>query len=304
MKYNNILETIGNTPHVKINRLFGSNHNVWIKLERDNPGSSIKDRIALAMIEDAENKGLLQEGGTVIEATSGNTGIGLAMVAAVKGYKLILVMPESMSIERRRLMSLYGAEFVLTPREKGMKGALEKAQELIHEIPNSWSPLQFENPANVEIHKQTTAQEIIKAFPDGLDYMITGVGTGGHITGCATILKQHFPNLKVYAVEPEASAVISGGKPAPHPIQGIGAGFIPTNLNTDLLDGTIQISKDEAFTYAQRAAKEEGMFVGISSGASLAAVAKKLTEIPENSKILTFCYDTGEHYLSVEGLFV
>jgi cysteine synthase A len=304
MKYNNILETIGNTPHVKINRLFGDNHNVWIKLERANPGASIKDRIALAMIEDAETKGLLKAGGTIIEATSGNTGIGLAMVAAVKGYKLILVMPESMSIERRRLMSLYGAEFVLTPREKGMKGALEKAQELVAEMPNAWSPLQFENPANIEIHKKTTAQEIIKAFPDGLDYLITGVGTGGHITGCAEILKQHFPNLKVYAVEPEASPVISGGTPAPHPIQGIGAGFIPTNLHTDLLDGTIQVSKDEAFAYAQRAAKEEGMFIGISSGASLAAVAKKLSEISENAKVLTFCYDTGEHYLSIEGLFV
>lgn len=303
-KYNNILETIGNTPHVKINRLFGANQNVWIKLERANPGASIKDRIALAMIEDAETKGLLKDGGTIIEATSGNTGIGLAMVAAVKGYKLILVMPESMSIERRRLMSLYGAEFVLTPREKGMKGALEKAQELVTEMPNAWSPLQFENPANIEIHKTTTAQEIIKAFPEGLDYLITGVGTGGHITGCAEILKQHFPNLKVYAVEPEASPVISGGTPAPHPIQGIGAGFIPTNLHTELLDGTIQVSKDEAFAYAQRAAKEEGMFIGISSGASLAAVAKKLSEIPENAKVLTFCYDTGEHYLSIEGLFV
>ena len=304
MQYNNILETIGNTPHVKINRLFGNNHNVWIKLERDNPGASIKDRIALAMIEDAEEKVLLKDGGTIIEATSGNTGIGLAMVAAVKGYKLILVMPESMTIERRRLMSLYGAEFVLTPREKGMKGAIEEAQELVNKTLNAWSPLQFENPANIEIHKKTTAQEIIKAFPDGLDYLITGVGTGGHISGCAEILKQHFPNLKVFAVEPEASPVISGGKPAPHPIQGIGAGFIPVNLNTDLLDGSIQVSKDEAFTYAQRAAKEEGMFIGISSGASLAAVAKKLSEIPENSKILTFCYDTGEHYLSVEGLFV
>ncbi len=304
MKYNNILETIGNTPHVKINRLFGSNHNVWVKLERANPGASIKDRIALAMIEDAEAKGLLKAGSTIIEATSGNTGIGLAMVAAVKGYKLVLVMPESMSIERRRLMSLYGAEFVLTPREKGMKGALEKAQELVTEIPNAWSPLQFDNPANIEIHKKTTAQEIIKAFPDGLDYLITGVGTGGHITGCAQILKQHFPNLKVYAVEPEASPVISGGAAAPHPIRGIGAGFIPTNLHTDLLDGTIQISKDEAFTYAQRAAKEEGIFAGISSGASLAAVAKQLPKIPENAKVLTFCYDTGEHYLSIEGLFV
>ncbi len=304
MKYNNILETIGNTPHVKINKLFGANQNVWIKLERANPGASIKDRIALAMIEDAEQKGLLNEGGTIIEATSGNTGIGLAMVAAVKGYKLVLVMPESMSIERRRLMSLYGAEFVLTPREKGMTGAIEKAKELVNELPNSWSPLQFDNPVNIDIHKKTTAREIIKAFPDGLDYLITGVGTGGHITGCAEILKQHYPNLQVFAVEPEVSPVISGGKPGPHPIQGIGAGFIPANLHTDLLDGTIQVSKDDAFTYAQRAAKEEGMFVGISSGASLAAVAKKLTEIPENATVLTFCYDTGEHYLSVEGLFV
>jgi cysteine synthase A len=304
MKYNNILETIGNTPHVKINRLFGKNQNVYIKLERANPGSSIKDRIALAMIEDAEEKGLLKEGSTIIEATSGNTGIGLAMVAAVKGYKLILVMPESMSIERRRLMSLYGAEFVLTPREKGMTGAIEKAAELVKEMPNAWSPLQFDNPANIEIHKKTTAQEIINAFPDGLDYMITGVGTGGHITGCAEILKQHFPNLKVYAVEPEASPVISGGAAGPHPLQGIGAGFIPANLHTDLLDGSIQVSKDEAFEYAQRAAKEEGMFIGISSGASLAAVAKKLSEIPESATILTFCYDTGERYLSVEGLFV
>lgn len=304
MKYNNILETIGNTPHVKINRLFGADCNVWIKLERANPGASIKDRIALAMVEDAEAKGLLKMGGTIIEATSGNTGIGLAMVAAVKGYKLVLVMPESMSIERRRIMSLYGAEFVLTPREKGMKGALEKAQELVAEMPDSWSPLQFENHANIEIHKKATAQEIIKAFPEGLDYLITGVGTGGHITGCALILKKYFPGLKVYAVEPEASPVISGGAAAPHPIQGIGAGFIPANLQTDLLDGTIQVSKDEAFSYTQRAAKEEGIFVGISSGASLAAVAKKIDEIPKNAKILTFCYDTGEHYLSIEGLFV
>lgn len=303
MLYNTILETIGNTPHVKINKLFGTKHQVWVKLERTNPGASIKDRIALSMIEDAEQKGLLQKDSTVIEATSGNTGIGLAMVAAVKGYRLILVMPESMSVERRRLMSIYGAEFVLTPREKGMKGALEKAQELATEIPNAWSPLQFENPANIEIHKTTTAQEIIKAFPDGLDYLITGVGTGGHITGCAEILKAHYPNLKVFAVEPEASPVISGGSPSPHPIQGIGAGFIPTNLHTDILDGAIQVSKDEAFAYTQRAAKEEGILLGISSGASLAAVAKKLAEIPENAKVLTFCYDTGERYLSIEGLF-
>ena len=304
MKFNNILETIGNTPHVKINKLFSNNHSVYIKLERANPGASIKDRIALSMIEDAEEQGILKQGSTIIEATSGNTGIGLAMVAAVKGYKLILVMPESMSVERRRLMSIYGAEFVLTPREKGMKGAIEKANELVQEIPNSWSPLQFENPSNIEIHKKTTAQEIINDFPDGLDYLITGVGTGGHITGCAEILKRHYPNLKVYAVEPEASPVISGGAPSPHPIQGIGAGFIPANLHKDLLDGVIQVSKDEAFLYTQRAAKEEGMLIGISSGASLAAVAKKLVDIPENAKVLTFCYDTGERYLSIEGLFV
>lgn len=304
MKYNSILDTIGNTPHVKINRLFGNNHSVWMKLERANPGASIKDRIAVAMIETAEKGGLLQKGSVIIEATSGNTGIGLAMVAAVKGYKLILVMPESMSIERRRLMSIYGAEFVLTPREKGMKGALEKAQELTAEIPLAWSPLQFENQANIDIHKTTTAQEIIEDFPDGLDYLITGVGTGGHITGCAEILKQHFPNLKVFAVEPEASPVISGGAPSPHPIQGIGAGFIPANLHTELLDGTIQVSKDAAFEYTQRAAKEEGMLIGISSGASLAAVANKLSEIPSGARILTFCYDTGERYLSIEGLFV
>jgi cysteine synthase len=302
MLYNNILETIGNTPHVKINKLFGK-HQVWMKMERSNPGASIKDRIALAMIEDAEQKGVLKPNSVIIEATSGNTGIGLAMVAAVKGYRLILVMPESMSIERRRLMSIYGAEFELTPREKGMKGAIEKAQELTKEIPNAWSPLQFENPANIEIHKKTTAQEIIKSFPDGLDYMITGVGTGGHITGCAEILKQHFPNLKVFAVEPEASPVISGGAPSPHPIQGIGAGFIPVNLHTDLLDGVIKVSKEEAFNFTQRVAKEEGILIGISSGASLAAVFKKLSEIPEKAKVLTFCYDTGERYLSIEGLF-
>lgn len=303
MKYDTILETIGNTPHVKINRLFGPNHNIWIKLEKTNPGASIKDRIALSMIEDAEQKGLLKKDSVIIEATSGNTGIGLAMVAAVKGYRLILVMPESMSVERRRLMSIYGAEFVLTPRELGMNGAIAKAKELSEEISNAWLPLQFDNPANIEIHKTTTAQEILKDFPDGLDYMITGVGTGGHITGCAEILKKHYPNLKVFAVEPEASPVISGGAPGPHPLQGIGAGFIPTNLHTNLLDGAIQVSKDEAYDYTRRAAKEEGILIGISSGASLAAVAKKLSEIPENAKVLTFCYDTGEHYLSVEGLF-
>lgn len=303
MKANNILATIGNTPHLRVNRLFGDKHEVWIKLERNNPGNSIKDRIALAMIEDAEAKGLLNEDSVIIEPTSGNTGIGLALVAAVKGYKIILVMPESMSIERRRLMALYGAEFVLTPREKGMKGAIEKATELTQSTPNAWMPQQFDNPANTEVHRKTTAQEILNDFPDGLDYIITGVGTGGHITGVAEILKAKFPTLKVFAVEPELSPVLSGGSPSPHPLQGIGAGFVPSILNTAILDGIIQVSKDDAFAYAQRAAKEEGLLLGVSSGASLAAVAKKLAEIPAGSKILTFNYDTGERYLSIEGLF-
>lgn len=303
MKANNILETIGNTPHVRLNKIFGSNHQVWIKLEKTNPGSSIKDRIALAMIEDAEQKGLLNKDSVIIEPTSGNTGIGLALVAAVKGYKIILVMPESMSIERRRLMSLYGAEFVLTPREKGMKGAIEKAKELVAETPNGWMPQQFDNPANTDIHRKTTAQEILNDFPDGLDYLITGVGTGGHITGVAEVLKAAFPNLKVYAVEPELSPVLSGGAPGPHPLQGIGAGFVPSILNTAILDGIIPVSKDNAFKYAQELAKQEGILVGISTGASLAAVAQKLGEIPVGSKVLTFNYDTGERYLSIEGLF-
>ena len=303
MKANNILETIGNTPHVRLNKIFGSNHEVWMKLEKTNPGSSIKDRIALAMIEDAEQKGLLNKDSVIIEPTSGNTGIGLALVAAVKGYKIILVMPESMSIERRRLMSLYGAEFVLTPREKGMKGAIEKAKELVAETPNGWMPQQFDNPANTEIHRKTTAKEILQDFPDGLDYLITGVGTGGHITGVAEVLKAAFPNLKVYAVEPELSPVLSGGTPGPHPLQGIGAGFVPSILNTAILDGIIPVSKDNAFKYAQELAKLEGILVGISTGASLAAVAQKLTEIPAGSKVLTFNYDTGERYLSIEGLF-
>ncbi len=303
MKANSILETIGNTPHVRINKLFDAKHDVWIKLEKTNPGSSIKDRIALSMIEDAEQKGLLNKDSVIIEPTSGNTGIGLALVAAVKGYKIILVMPESMSIERRRLMSLYGAEFVLTPREKGMKGAIEKAAELVAETPNGWMPQQFDNPANTQIHRQTSAVEILNDFPDGLDYLITGVGTGGHITGVAEVLKQHFPNLKVFAVEPELSPVLSGGAPAPHPLQGIGAGFVPSILNKEILDGVIQVSKDEAFTYAQRMAKEEGILVGISTGASLAAVAKKLAELQEEVKVLTYNYDTGERYLSIEGLF-
>jgi cysteine synthase A len=303
MKVNSILETIGNTPHLKINRLFDPGFSVWVKLERANPGASIKDRIALSMVEDAEKRGILKSDGVIIEPTSGNTGIGLAIVAAVKGYKLILVMPESMSLERRKIMSAYGAQFVLTPREKGMKGAIERARELVTETPGSWMPMQFDNPANTNIHKTTTAQEIIEDFPDGLDYLIAGVGTGGHITGCAEVLKKKFPNLKVFAVEPELSAVLSGGTPAPHPLQGIGAGFIPSILNTKLLDGIIKVNKEDAFNFTRRAAKEEGLFIGISSGASLAAVNQKLNEFPRGSKILTFCYDTGERYLSIEGLF-
>jgi|ERR1035437_9566444 cysteine synthase A len=303
MKVNSILETIGNTPHLKINRLFDPGYSVWVKLERSNPGASIKDRIALSMIEDAEKKGILKPKSVIIEPTSGNTGIGLAIVAAVKGYRLILVMPESMSLERRKIMSSYGAEFELTPREKGMKGAIEKARELVAQTPDAWMPMQFDNPSNTNIHKETTAQEILKDFPDGIDYLISGVGTGGHLTGCAEVLKKRFPKLKVFAVEPELSPVLSGGTPSPHPIQGIGAGFIPSIMNMKLLDGIIKVSKDEAFTFTKRAAKEEGLFVGISSGASLAAVNKKLSEIPKGSRILTFCYDTGERYLSIEGLF-
>jgi cysteine synthase A len=303
MKANSILETIGNTPHVKVNRLFPNDYHVWVKLERSNPGGSIKDRIALAMVEEAEKKGILKKDSVIIEPTSGNTGIGLAIVAAVKGYKLLLVMPESMSVERRRLMAAYGATFELTPREKGMSGAIARVNELLKEIPNSWTPSQFDNEANIEIHKTTTAAEILTDFPEGIDYLITGVGTGGHITGVAEVLKSKFPNLKVFAVEPEASPVISGGAPGPHPIQGIGAGFIPKNLHKEVLDGVIQVSKDEAFSFAQRAAKEEGIFGGISSGAALAAVAKKLSEIPKGSKVLAFNYDTGERYLSIEGLY-
>ena len=303
MKADNILKTIGKTPHVKINKLYGDAANVWIKLERNNPGNSIKDRIALAMIEDAEAKGLLTPDSVIIEPTSGNTGIGLALVAAVKGYKLILVMPESMSIERRKLMSIYGAEFELTSREKGMKGAIERAAELTAATPNGWSPRQFDNAANVEVHRKTTAREIIDDFPDGVDYVITGVGTGGHITGVAEVLKEKWPSVKVFAVEPELSPVLSGGSPAPHPIQGIGAGFVPSIYNSSVIDGVIQVSKDEAFDFARRVAKEEGILVGISTGASLAAVNKKLAEIPEGATVLTFNYDTGERYLSIEGLF-
>ena len=304
MKYNSILEAIGNTPHVRLNRLFGDRCNVFMKLERQNPGGSIKDRIALAMIEAAEKDGLLKPGTTIIEPTSGNTGIGLALVAAVRGYKLILVMPESMSIERRRIMAAYGATFDLTPKEKGMKGAIERAKELAAETPNSWIPQQFENPANIEVHQRTTSVEILNDFPDGLDAIITGVGTGGHITGVAEILKPKFPSLQVFAVEPAKSPVISGGAPSPHRLQGIGAGFVPANLHTDTLDGVIQVEEAEAFEYTRRAAAEEGIFIGISSGASLAAVAKKRPELPEGATVLTFCYDTGERYLSIDDLFV
>lgn len=303
MKFQNALETIGNTPVVKINKLFGSDHEIWIKLEKNNPGGSIKDRIGLAMIEDAEAKGLLHKDSVIIEPTSGNTGIGLALTAAVKGYKLILVMPESMSIERRKIMEAYGAEFVLTPREKGMKGAIEKANELAEETANSWIPRQFDNPANVKVHVETTAQEILKDFPDGLDYIITGVGTGGHITGIAKTVKEKYPDVKVIAVEPELSPVLSGGSPAPHPLQGLGAGFVPSILDITLLDGVITVGKEEAYEYAVNAAKKEGLFVGVSTGAALAAIAKQLPEIPPNAKILTINYDTGERYLSVEGLF-
>ena len=301
MKANNILATIGNTPHVRINRLFGAGANVWVKSERSNPGGSVKDRIALAMIEDAEKSGAVKPGGTIIEPTSGNTGIGLAMVAAVKGYKLVLVMPDSMSIERRRLMLAYGATFDLTPREKGMKGAIARAEELVASTPGAWMPQQFENPANIDVHVRTTAQEILADFPDGIDALITGVGTGGHLTGVARVLKAKFPNLKVFAVEPAASPVISGGAPAPHPIQGIGAGFIPKNLDTSLLDGVIQVDAEAAREYARRSAREEGLLVGISSGATLAAIAQKLPELPAGATVLGFNYDTGERYLSIEG---
>jgi cysteine synthase A len=300
MKAQNILETIGQTPHIRINRLLG-NADVWIKAERANPGGSIKDRIALAMVEDAERQGLLKAGGTIVEPTSGNTGIGLAMVAAVKGYKLILVMPESMSIERRRLMLAYGASFDLTPREKGMKGAIARAQEIVAETAGAWMPQQFDNPANITVHEQTTAQEILNDFPEGLDALITGVGTGGHITGCARVLKKAWPQLKVFAVEPAASPVISGGSPAPHPIQGIGAGFVPGNLDTALLDGTIQVDAEASREMARRAAREEGLLVGISSGATLQAIAQKLPELGPQARVLGFCYDTGERYLSVDG---
>ena len=303
MKANSILDTIGDTPHVRLSRLFPK-HEVWMKLERANPGGSIKDRIGIAMIEAAERQGILKPGMTIIEPTSGNTGIGLAMAAVIKGYKLILVMPESMSIERRRVLAAYGAQLELTPREIGMKGAIAKAQELIAKTPGSWMPHQFENPANVEIHRETTGEEILRDFPEGLDYLITGVGTGGHITGAGETLKKVMPHLKVLAVEPAKSPVISGGQHTPHKIQGVGTGFIPGNLNRAILDGTISVTEEDAYAWAVRSAKEEAIFVGPSSGASLAAVAQTLPNVPPRSRILTFCYDTGERYLSVEGLFV
>jgi len=298
--FNSILETIGNTPHLRINKLFDPRVTVWSKLERQNPGGSIKDRIGLSMIEDAEARGILKEGSVIIEPTSGNTGIGLAVVAAVKGYRLILVMPESMSIERRKILQLYGAELDLTPRELGMKGAIARANEIAAETPNSWIPMQFENPANVEVHRRTTAEEIAKDFPDGLDYIVTGVGTGGHITGVAEVLKPRWPNLKVFAVEPTLSPVLSGGTHSPHPIQGIGAGFIPGVMRTDIIDGIIQVAPPDAFEYARRAAREEGLLIGVSSGAALAAVAQLIPDVADGSRILTFNYDTGERYLSVE----
>ena len=301
MAFDNVLQTIGNTPHIRINKLFGNTHKVFVKSERSNPGGSIKDRIALAMVEAAEKDGSLKPGATIIEPTSGNTGVGLALVAAVKGYKLILVMPDSMSIERRRLMLAYGASFDLTPREKGMKGAIARAQELAEQTPGSWIPQQFENPANIDAHVRTTALEIANDFPDGVDYIITGVGTGGHLSGVAQVLKAKWPRLQVFAVEPTASPVISGGAPSPHPIQGIGAGFIPKNLKTELLDGVIQVEAEAAREYGRRSAREEGLLVGISSGATLAAIAQKLPEIPAGATVLGFNYDTGERYLSVEG---
>jgi len=303
MKAQSILATIGNTPHVRVNRLFDPRVEVWFKMERANPGGSIKDRIALAMIEDAEQRGILGPGSVVIEPTSGNTGIGLALVCAVKGYRLILTMPESMSIERRKLMTGYGAELELTPRELGMKGAIARANELAAEIPGAWIPMQFDNPANPAVHRRTTAEEILADFPDGLDYLVTGVGTGGHITGVAEVLKPRWPNLRVYAVEPTLSPVLSGGTHSPHPIQGIGAGFVPGVMRTDLLDGILQVAPEDAMAYARRSAREEGVLVGVSSGASLAAVAQLLPTVPDGARILTFTYDTGERYLSIDALW-
>lgn len=303
MRANTILDTIGRTPHVRVRHLFDARIEVWMKLERANPGGSIKDRIALAMIEDAESRGLLTKDSVIVEPTSGNTGIGLAMVAAVKGYRLVLVMPESMSIERRRIMAAYGATFDLTPREKGMKGAIERANELVAQTPGAWMPQQFDNAANIGVHARTTAREILEDFPEGLDFLITGVGTGGHITGVSEMLKQHFPAMKTLAVEPAKSAVIGGGAPGPHKIQGIGPGFIPGNLHPQTLDGSIQVTEEDAYQFTQRSAREEGIFIGVSSGASLAAIEQYLPNIPDGARVLTFCYDTGERYLSIDGLF-
>ncbi len=303
MKAQSILATIGNTPHIRVNRLFDPRVEVWFKQERANPGGSIKDRIALAMVEDAEAAGTIGPGSVVIEPTSGNTGIGLALVCAVKGYRLILVMPESFSVERRKLMTGYGAELELTPRELGMKGAIDRARELAAEIPGAWIPQQFENPSNPAVHRRTTAAEILADFPDGFDYLVTGVGTGGHITGCAEVLKARWPALKVYAVEPTLSPVLSGGTHSPHPIQGIGAGFIPGVMRTELLDGILQVAPEDAMAYARRCAREEGVLVGVSSGASLAAVAQLLPSVPDGARILTFVYDTGERYLSIDALW-
>jgi cysteine synthase len=307
MKANSILDTIGNTPHVRINRLFAGiapkDVEVWLKLERSNPGGSIKDRIGNAMIEDAERRGVIKKGSVIVEPTSGNTGIGLAMAAAVKGYRCILVMPDSFSVERRRLLLAYGAELVLTPREFGIKGAIAKAEEIVAATPNAWMPMQFENPANVEVHIRTTAQEILTDFPEGVDFLITGVGTGGHISGVSETLKKTMPKLQTFAVEPAKSTVLSGGTHTPHKLQGIGAGIIPGNFHASAVDGYIQVTEEDAFSYAVRSAKEEGIFIGPSSGAALAAVAKKLPEVPSGSRVLTFCYDTGERYLSVDGLF-
>jgi cysteine synthase A len=304
MRADSILDTIGDTPHIRVNRLFDPRVEVWVKAERANPGGSIKDRIGLSMVEDAEQRGVIGPDTVIVEPTSGNTGVGLALVAAVKGYRLILVMPESMTLERRRLLAVYGAELELTPREKGMKGAIERASELVEQIDGAWMPQQFENEANVEIHRTTTAQEVLRDFPDGIDFLITGVGTGGHISGVSEVLKQHWPDLKTFAVEPAVSAVISGGSPSPHRLQGIGAGFVPLNLHRDTLDGVITVSEEDAYAYAVRAAREEGLFVGPSSGAAFAAVAQHLPNVPDGSRILTFCYDTGERYFSVPDLFV
>jgi cysteine synthase A len=303
VKVDSILDTIGDTPHIRLRRLFDPRVEVWLKAERANPGGSIKDRVALAMVEDAEQRGVIGPDATIVEPTSGNTGIALAMVAAVKGYRLVLVMPESMSLERRRLMAAYGARLELTPREKGMRGAIERAGQIVADTPGAWMPQQFENPANIEVHRTTSAQEVLRDFPEGIDVLITGVGTGGHITGVSEVLKEHFPQLRTYAVEPAKSPVISGGAPSPHKLQGIGAGFVPKNLHTDTLDGVITVAEEDAYAFAVRAAREEGIFVGPSSGAALAAVAQKLPDLADGARVLTYCYDTGERYFSVPGLF-